>query len=121
MQGDSEGETADYTAAIELEGAPPDQVAKALYNRGVCRRTQGDSEGEIANYTAAIELDGAPPDQMARAFFNAVMQQMRPQYGRSSSRQPTHWIIVTVRASSRPSRNRPSNSSWVITRLPSWP
>ena len=57
-----EGEIADYTAAIELPGAPVGQVAPALYNRGVAKGERGDNEGAIADYTAAIELPGVQPE-----------------------------------------------------------
>ena len=67
LRGDRDGEIADYTAAIELPGAPADQVATALYNRGVARGLLGDGAGEIADYTATIELSEAPANQVARA------------------------------------------------------
>jgi hypothetical protein len=53
---------ADYTAAIELPNAPAEQVAQALYNRGVRKGERGDSDGAIADYTAAIELPNAPAE-----------------------------------------------------------
>ena len=59
-RGERDGKIADYTAAIDLPGAPPELVAKALNNRGVTRGERGDSDGEIADYTAASALPGAP-------------------------------------------------------------
>jgi tetratricopeptide (TPR) repeat protein len=64
-RGDSDGQIADYTAAIELPGAKPEHVALALAYRGFAKFHLGDSDGEIADYTAAIELPGAPPEQAA--------------------------------------------------------
>jgi len=68
--GDPDGALADYTAVVELPGAPPVQVAKSLFNRAVAKGRLGDSQGEIADYTAAIELDGASVDDVAKALFN---------------------------------------------------
>ncbi len=71
QRGDSDSEIADYTATIELPGAPLEYVAMALYNRGVTKGQRGDSDGAIADYTAAIELPpGAPPEQVAMALYN---------------------------------------------------
>ena len=43
---------ADYTRVIEqLPGAPVEQVAQALYNRGVTRGQKGDTEKALADYT----------------------------------------------------------------------
>ena len=69
-QGDLAGALADCTAAIELPGAPADEVAWALNNRGVSKGEQGDPAGELADYTAAIELPGASADQVAKALNN---------------------------------------------------
>ena len=60
----------DYTAAIELPGAPVEQVARALINRGVRHSLAGDVQREIADYTAAIELPGALVEQVAQALVN---------------------------------------------------
>jgi hypothetical protein len=43
---------ADYTAAIELPGAPAEQVVKALVNRGVTKAQQGDKRGAIEHVHA---------------------------------------------------------------------
>ncbi|MBI1874951.1 MAG: AAA family ATPase, partial [Acidobacteria bacterium] len=67
VRGDVGGAIADYTAVIELAGAPPEQVARALVNRGVTKGAQGDLAGRIADYTAVIELAGVPREPMARA------------------------------------------------------
>ncbi|MBI3920049.1 MAG: hypothetical protein HY318_01430, partial [Armatimonadetes bacterium] len=58
------------TALIELEGAPADLVATALFNRGVTKGQQGDTTGEIADYTAVIELRGVSAKQVAQALVN---------------------------------------------------
>jgi tetratricopeptide (TPR) repeat protein len=71
--GESTKELEDYTATIDLPGAPPDRVARALVNRGVAygrRGRPGDSENEIMDYTAAMNFSGAPADQIAMALFN---------------------------------------------------
>ncbi len=59
-----------WTTAIELPGTPPEQIAKALNNRGLAYGQRGDTAREIADYTRVIELPGAPPDQVARALHN---------------------------------------------------
>ncbi len=69
-QGDSEAEIADYNRVIDLPGAPPEQVAKALFNRGARHGQEGDSEAEIADYSRVIDLPGAPPEQVAKALVN---------------------------------------------------
>ena len=61
---------ADYTAVIEMPGAPVDQIAKALVNRGVCHAQKQEVDKAIADYTAVIEMPGAPVDQIAKARFN---------------------------------------------------
>ena len=77
-QGDTAGAIADCTAVIQLEGAPRDQIAQALNNRGVAKGKQGDTAGEIADYTAVIELEGAPRDRIAKALYNrGVAEGMR--------------------------------------------
>jgi hypothetical protein len=67
QQGDSCGAIADYTVAIELPGAPADQVATTLIYRAVTRSQRGDKAGAIADYTAVIALSGAPPGLVAEA------------------------------------------------------
>lgn len=70
VQGDTAGAITDFTAAIELEGAPGELVNRALNNRGVAKYAQGDIAGAVADYTAVIELPGAPPGQIAQALNN---------------------------------------------------
>jgi tetratricopeptide (TPR) repeat protein len=65
--GDVHGEIADYTAAVELAGAPVGPVSMALFNRGMTKGQLGDAKGEIADYTAVVELAGAPVDLLAKA------------------------------------------------------
>jgi hypothetical protein len=66
-QGDSQGEVTDYTNAIELAGAPAEQVATTLIYRAVTRWQRGDKGGAIADYTAVTALSGAPPGLVAEA------------------------------------------------------
>jgi len=65
--GDPQGEIADYTAVVELKGAPPELVATALVNRGVAKGQLGDTQGAMADFTALVELKGAPPELVATA------------------------------------------------------
>ena len=58
---------ANYTARIELEDAPVDQVALALYNRGVTHGQLKDLELAISDFSTVIELEGAPVDLVALA------------------------------------------------------
>ena len=64
---------AEYTQIIELPGAPPMQVARALINRGVEYGKLGDSPAEIADYTRVIGLSGAPPEEVAYALINRAI------------------------------------------------
>ena len=68
--GDPEGAMADYTAVLELPGAPAALLAKALVNRASIKRQQGDAKGEIADYTSVVGLQGAPADLLAKALVN---------------------------------------------------
>ena len=67
QQRDLVGAIADYTAVIELPGAPAEPVAWALVARGFAKGQQGDSVGEIADYTVVVELAGAPAEEVAWA------------------------------------------------------
>ncbi len=68
--GDAQGEITDYTAAIELEGAPKDFVAWAFVIRGAAKGQLGDEQGVIADWTAAVELHGAPKESIVHALVN---------------------------------------------------
>jgi tetratricopeptide (TPR) repeat protein len=57
----------DYSAVIALPGAPAEQVAKALLNRGITHGQAGDPKRAVDDYTAMIGLPGAPAEQIARA------------------------------------------------------
>ncbi|MBA3494154.1 MAG: hypothetical protein H0T87_08590, partial [Gammaproteobacteria bacterium] len=57
-------------AVIEMPNAPPEQVAKALNNRGVRKGEVGDSAGAMVDYSAVIEMPNAPPEQVAQALNN---------------------------------------------------
>lgn len=67
---DGAGAIADFTAVIELPGAPVAQAARAFFSRGVAKGKSGDTAGEVADYTAVIELPGAPTDHVAKALVN---------------------------------------------------
>jgi len=68
--GNREGALADWTAIVELAGAPVEQVAQALFNRGVAHRQQGETQLAIADYTAAGDLPGASMEQVVMALFS---------------------------------------------------
>ncbi len=58
------------TRVVEQEGVSAEEVAWALFNRGVARWRQGDAEGEMADYGRVVELEGAPAEQVAKALVN---------------------------------------------------
>ena len=60
QQGDSAAEIADYTRAIDLPGAPPEQVAKALGNRGWMRYEAREFPAFLADTQAALALNPEP-------------------------------------------------------------
>jgi len=60
----------DYTAVIGLSGAPVEQVAKALVNRGITYGHAGETQSAIDDYTALIGLPGAPVEQVAKSLVN---------------------------------------------------
>jgi tetratricopeptide (TPR) repeat protein len=62
-------EIADYTAVIDLPGAPAKHVAKALLNRGLTHFQGGDYQHAVADYTAVIDLPGASVEQVTDALF----------------------------------------------------
>src|ERR1039458_4868665 len=55
---------------VSCKGAPADQVAMALFYRGLVKEKLGDVHGEIDDYTAVVELAGAPVEGIARALVN---------------------------------------------------
>ena len=59
----------DYTAVIELSGAPVKQVAMALFNRGIAHGRAGETQRAIDDCTAVIGLSGAPVEQVAMALY----------------------------------------------------
>lgn len=70
QNGDDAGSIADYTAVIDLQGSPADEVAQALINRGVKKGRRNDVQGEISDYTDAIELPETDARQVAWALVN---------------------------------------------------
>lgn len=69
-QGNTSAAMADLSRVIELTGAPPAQVAMALFNRGCANGQQGQTLAEIADYTRVIESKAAPAIYVARALIN---------------------------------------------------
>jgi tetratricopeptide (TPR) repeat protein len=69
-KGETDKEIADYTAVIEMPGAPVDQVAMARNNRAICYGQKGESDKAIADYTAVIGTTEAPVDEVTKARFN---------------------------------------------------
>ena len=69
-KGEVDKAIAEYSAAIELPGAPVDQVSKARVNRGFYYSQKGEDDKAIADYTAVIERPGAPVHQVAIARVN---------------------------------------------------
>jgi hypothetical protein len=72
MLGDTEGEIADYTATVELDGALPGQVAMALVNRGATKGMLGDTEGEIADGLSAAAIVDAGEEACGKGLGLAV-------------------------------------------------
>ena len=58
---------ADYTRAIELPDAPPEEVAEALVRRGRALEQTGRTAEAIADYTRVIEMSGTSPANVASA------------------------------------------------------
>ena len=61
---------ANYTDAINVPGAPAEQVAKALINRGLCLSRKGEEEAGEADYDTVIHMVGIAMDQRAKALYN---------------------------------------------------
>ena len=101
--GDAQGAIADYTAVIELEGAPKEPVAEALLGRGVAKGQLDDVQGAIADYTTVIELEGAPKEQLARALVSRGVSKW--QLGDARVRWPTTLPLSNWRG--RPRNNAP--------------
>ena len=66
----NEAAVMDFTAMIELDETPIDQVCKALFNRGLAFSDLGKTQEEIDDYTRLIDLDGAPINQVCKALIN---------------------------------------------------
>ena len=58
---------ADFSALIALPNAPTDEVARALYNRGVTKDLRGDSKGAFTDWRAVIALPNAPVNEVEAA------------------------------------------------------
>jgi tetratricopeptide (TPR) repeat protein len=69
QKGETEKALADYTRVIEqLPGAPVEQVAAALVNRGATWGQKGETEKALADFTRVVEqLPGAPVEEVAKA------------------------------------------------------
>jgi tetratricopeptide (TPR) repeat protein/Cdc6-like AAA superfamily ATPase len=107
-QGDPAGEIADYTAVMELQGAPPEQVAKALFNRGNTRGQQGDPAGEIADYTKVIDLEDAEPDLQATALLGRATVQ-------ASVGQPHEGFADSIAVAEKVSCPLPLRTAAIVT------
>ena len=60
-------EIADYTAVIELPGAPVEQVARALYSRGITYFLENRKQESQADFEALISLPAAPVELVVKA------------------------------------------------------
>jgi tetratricopeptide (TPR) repeat protein len=58
------------TRLLNSTDAPADQIATALYNRGVTYRQLGDTDAAIADYTAVIGMSHAPAELKIGALLN---------------------------------------------------
>lgn len=58
---------ADYTAVLQLDGAPAQEVATAHLFRGRRSEVAGNADAAVADYSAAIDTAGAPADVIADA------------------------------------------------------
>ena len=70
QQGDFELALSDYSAVVEMFGAPVDQKAWALVNRGFRYGQQGNIERALSDYSAVVEMLDAPLDQKVKALVN---------------------------------------------------
>ncbi|PYK25996.1 MAG: hypothetical protein DME59_08815 [Verrucomicrobia bacterium] len=69
--GDQDEAISNLSQIAKLPGAPVEQVALALNNRGITWGEKGETEKELADYTRVIEqLPGAPVEQVALALNN---------------------------------------------------
>ena len=68
--GDPQRAIADYTAVLDLPGAPVEQVAMGLINRGFTHGQTGNPQRAITDYTAVVDLPGAPVEQVAMGLIN---------------------------------------------------
>ena len=62
---------------IDQPDAPVDQIAMALFNRGIIKGKSGDSAGALADYSLAIDLPDSPVYMVAYAFFNRARLQAK--------------------------------------------
>jgi lipoprotein NlpI len=70
QQGDFELALSDYSAVVEMFGAPVDQKAWAVFNRGIVRGQMGDIELALSDYSSVLELPDASIEQKAWALVN---------------------------------------------------
>jgi len=68
MSGESQNALADYTAVIELSGAPVEQVAMALFNRGVRFFRNGRKQESQSDFEALIRLPNAPSRNLVNSY-----------------------------------------------------
>jgi len=65
--GDRQHELEDLSAVVGLTGAPVEQVARALVNRGITYDQACETQLAIVDYAAVIGLSGAPVELVAEA------------------------------------------------------
>ena len=70
----TEAELADYTTVVGLPGAPVEQQATALVNRGFRLGLLGRIDEAIADCTRVIEMPEVPVEQLAKALVHRGMR-----------------------------------------------
>jgi tetratricopeptide (TPR) repeat protein len=71
--GDPEGEIGDYTAAVELKGAPAEAVAGALTRRGSVHHNLGRYEEALKDFTLSLEIPDLPKESQIHTIFHRSM------------------------------------------------
>jgi tetratricopeptide (TPR) repeat protein len=64
---------ADYTAAVELKGAPAEAVAGALTRRGSVRHNLGQCEEALKDFALALGIPGLPKESQIHIIFHRGM------------------------------------------------
>lgn len=103
---------ADYTAAIDLEGARPDTRASAYLYRGVLRHEDGRAEKTGSDLTAAIDLEGAKPDTRASAYLNRGV--LRAGAGRTQEADSDYTVAIDLEGAESTTRARSYNLRGIL-------